>query len=822
MTRLCFGTFGRVLRECKKESVNDTTLIGELTRTIDPECEYAESDGTAVSKLLSCTQGLSNGNARRVGQKRQTETTDFSQGYLTNRLSNVVAAAETIDRRVVAQNIADHFLCLLDEDRKDLIVPALFDIMASDTVIDTEKQKSFEKYVGQKKTRLLSARDIVLPELLAGILLYTVIAVPNKDGENCAKLIDRAYVDRFKKAAEAFKIREELTPIVDDSDPKAAAMAIQRYLEKVRDKYENVYTLISKSEPVPFYSIFVCNNIEYLYPFAGSHGNTFRADIIENATVEKITSYSKYIILSGTGGIGKTMMMRHLLFDAIIRYPETGILPIFFLLKDFDDTGEPLVNHVCRIVSNYGTGITNEKVISLLEEGKCLLMFDGLDEISRNKRDQFYKLLEAFIDRFTEDQFIISTRPNRRMSPLLRFKTMYVRPFSKDQAIASIDKLVFRPDDDTIKERFKEALNTKLFRTHKVFAENPLLLTIMLMTFEKYEDIPSKMHTFYRKAFDALAQEHDANKGYSRPLYTGLEADDFALYLAEFCALTYCDEKFELTKEEVFDYFNQMNILTLRNDPEATPGHFLDDLCENLCMLYFEDEKYHFTHRSFQEYFCAFCFNNQMDEDLKEIGDIFENMRSRNFADKTFSMLYDMKRVQINRYMFAPFLQDLFKECDREEGYWTFLVNMYPVIAFSKGETDSYDEPTPVSYLYEFIKKEFFDTRYDFSSFPECPEFVTETFVCIEKDDDDTEVVVKDKIPTGYIEERGYPDEVGWIYEIDTDEVHSRQYRYKQLIAALEDDNCCLKKEYKAAHECLRKLLETAEKKSNSILKRLI
>lgn len=118
--------------------------------------------------------------------------------------------------------------------------------------------------------------------------------------------------------------------------------------------------------------------------------------------------------------------------------------------------------------------------------------------------------------------------------------------------------------------------------------------------------------------------------------------------------------------------------------------------------------------------------------------------------------------------------------------------------------------------------KEFFNLPYDFSSFPDCVEFETETFVSIETDDEDTEVVSKEKIPTGYVDERGYPDEVGWIYEIDTDEVYSRQYKYRSLVTALEDDDCCLKKEYKRARECMRNLLETAEKKSNSILKRLI
>ena len=212
MMRLCFGTLGRVLRECKKEKgVNDIVLIGELTRTIDPKCEYEESEGTAVSKLLSCDQNLSNGSARRVGQKRKTDHSDFEEGFLTNRLSNVIAEAQTADRNVVAARIAAKVMPLLDEDRKQLIVPALFDLISSDTVIDTDKSASFEKYAGKKKSQLLAQRkNIVLPELLAGLLLYTVVAVVNNVGRDCAKKIDRAYVDRFKLSAADYDVKYEM------------------------------------------------------------------------------------------------------------------------------------------------------------------------------------------------------------------------------------------------------------------------------------------------------------------------------------------------------------------------------------------------------------------------------------------------------------------------------------------------------------------------------------------------------------------------------------------------------------------------------------
>ena len=96
-----------------------------------------------------------------------------------------------------------------------------------------------------------------------------------------------------------------------------------------------------------------------------------------------------------------------------------------------------------------------------------------------------------------------------------------------------------------------------MFITHREFTENPLLLTIMLMTYEQFADIPSKMHVFYREAYVAMSQKHDASKGaFKRALKTGLTADQFADYMAEFCARTYRDEKYEFT-DILFDkYFN--------------------------------------------------------------------------------------------------------------------------------------------------------------------------------------------------------------------------------------------------------------------------
>ena len=61
-----------------------------------------------------------------------------------------------------------------------------------------------------------------------------------------------------------------------------------------------------------------------------------------------------------------------------------------------------------------------------------------------------------------------------------KFSVFDIKPLTKKQALALIDKLEFW--DEIAKKSFMEALDNKLYYSHLQFASNPLLLTIMLMT----------------------------------------------------------------------------------------------------------------------------------------------------------------------------------------------------------------------------------------------------------------------------------------------------------------------------------------------------
>ncbi len=376
---------------------------------------------------------------------------------------------------------------------------------------------------------------------------------------------------------------------------------------------------------------------------------------IEGATVADIAQHTKFAIISGTGGLGKSMMMRHLLLNAIANFDDLKLFPVFVPLKDYDGTVTTLFEYTYSKVCVFDSSLTADQFEQILDHGSCLLLFDGLDEIGAGYMQRFERELEALTDKYSKNMFILSSRPFQAFVSFERFSLLHLMPFTPRQAMQLIVRLEFRPDEPAIKEKFQAVLEKTLFRTHRSFTENPLLLTIMLLTFEQFAEVPSKMHVFYREAFEVLAKRHDASKGaYKRPLNTGLSVDDFADYFAEMCFRSYNDEKFELTAEEFAGYYDNLKARVTANDKKTTARDFLEDLCSNLCLMYYEGNRYHITHRSFQEYFCALFFSKQKDKFIAKLGDFFERHQRRMYGDCTFYMLYDMITEKVEEYIFLP------------------------------------------------------------------------------------------------------------------------------------------------------------------------
>lgn len=820
--RLCFGTFAHVLQLCKLKTVSDPILVGTMTRTIDPDCQYINRDNaTAVSRLLKCTGNLSSGNIENYGigvTKKPGES-----------LSRVLQLAPTADTSQIRQVFSEMVVSLLSVDMHMQIVLALLDIVEQDTTLDdgsaNGKKLSFEKYVGTTKNDLLMQSEYDLSDLLAVLFHYTVAAgVTNTIGRECVKSITLDYINSLKNARNIEVKTHRLSVSgnchlkVTTEDEILRNDYFMPYIESVRLKYNSIKTFLYKNEPKPFYEFYVCNDVERRTIIPGRYGNSYRFENIHNATATSLTENSKFIILSGTGGLGKSMMMRHLLLNTVDNFETLRLIPVFIPLKDFDESITSLFDCVVSIVKKLYGKATEGQLDSLLAQGKCLLLFDGLDEIGSTYAKHFERDLEAFTDKYPNNNYIISSRPYQSFISYSRFTVLQLMPFTKEQALRLVDNLDFRPDEPIIKDKFRIALDRTLYNTHQAFTQNPLLLTIMLMTFEQYAEVPSKMHLFYKEAYSALASRHDANKGaFKRILKTGLSEERFGEYFAEICSRSYHDEKFEMTEDEFSHYYTTLRERARNRDSTTTAGDYLYDLCSNMCLMYFENGKYHFTHRSFQEYFCAVYFAKQKDKTLERIGDFFENRHTRMYGDKTFNMLYDMIPEKIEEYVFLPFLTRLCAECDAGIGYWTFLQKLYPTLNYEIGDTNDFVFNEAESYIYSFIKHLHWPGSIDCNDFPHDSSLITTEYAYVVDENESTTLVNIDDINSDYEDEYGKPEVAGRCYEIDVKSILSAPQAYQEILSRLGESAFRATADYKEMREYTEMLKDNQNQSGDSL-----
>lgn len=620
------------------------------------------------------------------------------------------------------------------------------------------------------------------------------------------------------------------------------ANPFQKYLDAASSYYSTKKTLLYAEKPHPFYELYVCNNVRYR-KFRATGARDFKPEKnISNATIEKLEAESKYIIIEGTGGIGKSMLLTHLFLSSAEKSADTGSTPFFLSLKNYKDTTSGIVDFIWKSAREFDAVISQNDIITALQEKNLVLLMDGLDEIQSTIRENFDTDLEAFIKSYPGNTIVITSRPVFSFITYSKFSVFDIQELTKEQALELVQKLEFW--DTAAKENFMKDLDRHLYTSHYQFASNPLLLTIMLMTYTTFGEVPAKMHVFYSKAYETMARLHDASKGtFKRKLHSKLTPEEFAKYFAEFCARTYTEEVLEFTERTFSAYMAKVLKDSYAEFTGVQPRDFLLDLTDNLCIMYREGEKYYFIHRSFQEYFAAVHFASSYDNKLKKVGDFFERMQHRSYTDRTFAMLYDMIPAKVERFIFLPFLESLMADCSKagdDEEYWEFLERMYPALYYEEGETgDSYPNE-PQSFLYQSIVREkLLEAASDLDDYgwpKQIYDLPTKTWVSAYReftDDEgfynypdpvlireelleDTTVFAEEDLPSQYFDYFGSPDEVGITVEIEIYELRKNPAKYAWLRDFMEQAEFPILREYCNVKKYYEELKARIEKENDS------
>lgn len=431
-----------------------------------------------------------------------------------------------------------------------------------------------------------------------------------------------------QKAGEFF-VSRALNALVDgvkksySSAQVLLGTAFSRYLLNATQRYNQVKTLATGATPRPLIgagNVYVSIGI--------NHGGKR----ISTDTIDPMLRLSNNVLILGTGGIGKSMLMRYLFLNTANRGEYVPVLLELRKVSNQSVGNISILDLIYSSMEEFDVKLPRDQFEYSLRLGKYLFLMDGFDEIKDSHALETAAAIQMFCAKYPKNPCIITSRPKRDTSPLETFTSVESLPLTKEQAILLASK-IWKEDEKT--REFCHQLDNGLYEKHKDFAENPLLLSMMFLTFMRNNSVPNHLAEFYSKAYDALYSAHDSNdKGYYRREFRCKELDEtgFRLLLSHFCFHTYFKEDYEFSREKVLLYLNSsIKKLGLRN---VNAVDYLDDLRNVVCILVEDGDIFRFSHRSFQTYFAA-CYTSNIltDEQQKRL---FESQLNGNdlFWDK--------------------------------------------------------------------------------------------------------------------------------------------------------------------------------------------
>ncbi len=334
------------------------------------------------------------------------------------------------------------------------------------------------------------------------------------------------------------------------------------------------------------------------------------------------TPAGKFFIL-GRPGAGKTTFLKRLAVREAqhgVWGPCLGKTPIFVSLKQYVETKKPLLDYIVNqfLVCQFpDAALTVEQ---LLHSGQALVLFDGLDEVTKSAtaaddpRGQVTEEIERFARQYDDCHVVVTCRiaaTEYTFPPL--FVYLEMADFAPEQVDDFVRGWFWNPKAPDGSAALAEKMLAEWRQPEHVgirdLGRNPLLLTLLCLNYAETLRFASRRAEIYDEALQALLKKWDVSRQIQRAsAYKSLSVG----------------RKQQMFARIAYDGFFQNEILFGQKDLEAQLVAYLArvpgmpesiDIDGNLVLreiieqhgLFLEQSRglFSFAHLTFQEYYAA-------------------------------------------------------------------------------------------------------------------------------------------------------------------------------------------------------------------------
>jgi len=337
------------------------------------------------------------------------------------------------------------------------------------------------------------------------------------------------------------------------------AAAAQRYRQHLYKQYSQIH-IFGMAEPVPLEGVFThvvaldkpadwhrydvtalqeeaARDPERIHALMQKHiyGGTERIDGC--VLVRQPGSYRLFIL--GKPGAGKTTFLKYLALQAA--QGDLNQIPIFVTLREWRAESD-LIAFLVRQFEICAFPDAAPFIKWMLEQTDYgLVLFDGLDEIPQEGecRDRAIAAIRDFAYQYPRVQVLVTCRNAASDVTFESFKYVEVADFQDGQMYAFVRKWFKVAGASAVVEQFWQDLDKDENRGIREMGRQPLLLTLLCLTYQETLRFPQRRIEIYEEALEALLKKWDSSRQVARDsVYKGLSLGRkrqlFARLAAEF------------------------------------------------------------------------------------------------------------------------------------------------------------------------------------------------------------------------------------------------------------------------------------------------
>ncbi|MDF5738917.1 MULTISPECIES: NACHT domain-containing protein [unclassified Nostoc] len=330
----------------------------------------------------------------------------------------------------------------------------------------------------------------------------------------------------------------------------------------------------------------------------------------------KVANQRQYLMVLGAPGAGKSTFLRKIGLEALKGKSgelQHECIPVFIELKLLTESNINIEEVIRKAFRLCQLPFSEEFTIKALQQGKLLILLDGLDEVLTGNTDLAIKQIPSFVEQYKDNRFIISCRTAAYKSQFRNLMEIVIADFDDAQIQQFIQNWFSSELDRQVGTADKCWELIKTQKSTKELARTPLLLTFLSLVYDESQDLPKNRATLYSDALDILLKKWAAEKRIQNdPIYRQLGIDLEKIMLAEIAYHSFKLQRLFLSYQELVSQIQKFlhNNYNAPKDLDAEAVLNAIAIRQGILVERARDI-YSFSHLTLQEYLTAQYIDDQ-------------------------------------------------------------------------------------------------------------------------------------------------------------------------------------------------------------------